>query len=127
MAFRLKLVPDNTKIDFFRWQWLTFGLSAAAMLAFAANSLLCRLALLQGHQQHGEQHAADGHRQRRVDVQHQAQRHAEQGGVGQGVAEVGHAPPHHEGAERAGHQGQRQAGKQGVEEKVGHQCLQSGP
>ena len=33
MAFRLKLVPDHTEIDFFRWQWLTFGLSAAAMLA----------------------------------------------------------------------------------------------
>ena len=31
MAFRLKLVPDNTHIDFFRWQGLTFGISAAAM------------------------------------------------------------------------------------------------
>ncbi|MNT75791.1 hypothetical protein D3C72_2147160 [compost metagenome] len=28
------------------------------------------LALLQGHQQHGEQHAADRHGQRRADVQH---------------------------------------------------------
>ncbi|RJL18150.1 protein translocase subunit SecF [Paracoccus siganidrum] len=27
MAFRLKLVPDNTKIDFLRWQVPTFGLS----------------------------------------------------------------------------------------------------
>ena len=33
MAFRLKLVPDVTRIDFFRWQKLTFGLSALAMLA----------------------------------------------------------------------------------------------
>ncbi|SNR44212.1 protein translocase subunit SecF [Paracoccus sediminis] len=33
MAFRLKLVPDHTRIDFFRWQWLTFGTSMAAMLA----------------------------------------------------------------------------------------------
>ncbi|WP_104492542.1 protein translocase subunit SecF [Paracoccus denitrificans] len=32
MAFRLKLVPDNTSINFFRWQWLTFGISAAAMV-----------------------------------------------------------------------------------------------
>ena len=32
MAFRLKLVPDNTNINFFRWQWLTFGISAAAMV-----------------------------------------------------------------------------------------------
>ncbi|MDB6453131.1 protein translocase subunit SecF [Falsirhodobacter sp. 20TX0035] len=33
MALRLKLVPDNTKIDFFRWQWLTFGSSIAVMIA----------------------------------------------------------------------------------------------
>ncbi|SIQ46023.1 protein translocase subunit secF [Paracoccus thiocyanatus] len=33
MAFRLKLVPDGTRIDFFRWQWLTFGISAVAMVA----------------------------------------------------------------------------------------------
>ncbi|SDK81133.1 protein translocase subunit SecF [Paracoccus chinensis] len=33
MAFRLKLVPDNTKIDFFRWQWLTTGISGLAMVA----------------------------------------------------------------------------------------------
>ncbi|WP_134680002.1 protein translocase subunit SecF [Paracoccus ravus] len=32
MAFRLKLVPDETKINFFSLQWLTFGISAAAML-----------------------------------------------------------------------------------------------
>jgi len=32
MAFRLKLVPDDTKIDFFRWQYLTFGISALAMV-----------------------------------------------------------------------------------------------
>ena len=32
MAFRLKLVPDNTSFNFFRWQWLTFGVSAAAMV-----------------------------------------------------------------------------------------------
>ncbi|AUH65414.1 protein translocase subunit SecF [Paracoccus zhejiangensis] len=33
MAFRLKLVPDNTNYNFFRWQWLTFGISALAMAA----------------------------------------------------------------------------------------------
>ncbi|QFQ88095.1 protein translocase subunit SecF [Paracoccus kondratievae] len=33
MAFRLKLVPDNTSYNFFRWQWLTFGISALAMVA----------------------------------------------------------------------------------------------
>ncbi|MNC52965.1 hypothetical protein D3C75_1023410 [compost metagenome] len=87
-----------------------------------------RLALLQGHQQHGEQHTADGHRQGRADVEQKAQRHAEQRGMGEGVAEVGHAPPDHEGAERAGDQRQGEAGEQGVEEEVGHgQCLQFGP
>lgn len=33
MAFRLKLVPDNTRVDFFRWQWLTTGISGLAMVA----------------------------------------------------------------------------------------------
>jgi len=33
MAFRLKLVPDNTNIDFFRWQWLTTGISFVLMVA----------------------------------------------------------------------------------------------
>ena len=32
MAFRLKLVPDVTRIDFFRWQWLTVGASAVAVV-----------------------------------------------------------------------------------------------
>lgn len=37
MAFRLKLVPDDTKIDFFRWQLLTFGLSSVlAVLSVVA-------------------------------------------------------------------------------------------
>lgn len=33
MAFRLKLVPEHTNIDFFRWQWLTFGGSLALVAA----------------------------------------------------------------------------------------------
>ena len=33
MAFRLKLVPDVTRINFFRWQALTTGISIAAMIA----------------------------------------------------------------------------------------------
>lgn len=33
MAFRLKLVPEQTNIDFFRVQWLTFGLSIFLMVA----------------------------------------------------------------------------------------------
>ncbi len=37
MAWRLRLAPEKTNIDFFRWQWLTFGGSMALMvLAFAA-------------------------------------------------------------------------------------------
>ncbi|WP_425099080.1 protein translocase subunit SecF [Tropicibacter sp. S64] len=33
MAFRLKLVPDHTEIDFFRWQSVTFGGSIAVVVA----------------------------------------------------------------------------------------------
>ncbi|MEE2860720.1 MAG: protein translocase subunit SecF [Paracoccus sp. (in: a-proteobacteria)] len=33
MAFRLKLVPDETRIDFFRWQFLTFGISTLLAVA----------------------------------------------------------------------------------------------
>lgn len=33
MAWRLKLVPQHTTIDFFRWQWLTFGGSFVLMAA----------------------------------------------------------------------------------------------
>ena len=33
MAFRLKLVPDKTNFDFFRWAVLTFGTSVAAVVA----------------------------------------------------------------------------------------------
>lgn len=31
MAWRLRLAPEKTNIDFFQWQWLTLGLSAAAV------------------------------------------------------------------------------------------------
>lgn len=35
MAWRLRLAPEHTSIDFFRWQWITFGGSMALMvLAF---------------------------------------------------------------------------------------------
>ncbi|MCB5409974.1 protein translocase subunit SecF [Pseudogemmobacter faecipullorum] len=37
MAFRLKLVPEKTNFDFFRWQSLTFGLSMTMIFA----SILC--------------------------------------------------------------------------------------
>ena len=46
MAFRLKLVPDVTNIDFFRWQWLTFGASALAMAASLVVILM--LGLIRG-------------------------------------------------------------------------------
>ena len=36
MAWRLRLAPEKTNIDFFRWQWATFGGSVLLMiLAFA--------------------------------------------------------------------------------------------
>ncbi|SIS80418.1 protein translocase subunit SecF [Phaeovulum vinaykumarii] len=33
MAFRLKLVPEKTSIDFFRYQWVTLGFSGAMVVA----------------------------------------------------------------------------------------------
>ena len=37
MAWRLRLAPEKTNIDFFRWQWITFGGSMGLMvLAFIA-------------------------------------------------------------------------------------------
>ena len=33
MAWRLRLVPVKTNIDFFRLQWITFGASVVAMIA----------------------------------------------------------------------------------------------
>lgn len=43
MAWRLRLVPEKTNIDFFRWQWITFGgsmlLSVLAIVAWAVIGL----------------------------------------------------------------------------------------
>ena len=40
MAWRLRLVPEHTTLDFFRWQWISFGGSMALMLvAFACWGL----------------------------------------------------------------------------------------
>ena len=43
MAWRFKLAPDNTKIDFFRLQWITFGgslfLSVLSVVAWAVMGL----------------------------------------------------------------------------------------
>lgn len=39
MAFRLKLVPDDTKIDFFSIQWLTAGVSIFLMIASLVAAL----------------------------------------------------------------------------------------
>ncbi|SMO51999.1 protein translocase subunit SecF [Paracoccus laeviglucosivorans] len=43
MAYRLKLVPDVTHFNFFRWQWLTFGVSAFAMVASVIITLMMGL------------------------------------------------------------------------------------
>ncbi|MGB3316115.1 MAG: protein translocase subunit SecF [Albidovulum sp.] len=43
MAFRLKLVPETTNIDFFRWQWLTFWGSVALVVASVLLSLVIGL------------------------------------------------------------------------------------
>ncbi len=43
MAFRLKLVPEHTEIDFFRWQWLSFGGSLIALIASIVVSVVMGL------------------------------------------------------------------------------------
>ncbi|PKP73371.1 MAG: protein translocase subunit SecF [Alphaproteobacteria bacterium HGW-Alphaproteobacteria-6] len=43
MAFRLRLVPEKTSIDFFRWASLTFGGSVALVLAAIVLSLVMGL------------------------------------------------------------------------------------
>ena len=43
MAFRLKLVPDETHINWFKVQWLTFGLSAFLMVASLVVTLVMGL------------------------------------------------------------------------------------
>ncbi|MEZ5779909.1 MAG: protein translocase subunit SecF [Paracoccaceae bacterium] len=43
MAFRLKLVPDNTKFDFFRWASVTFGGSVALVIAGIIVTLIMGL------------------------------------------------------------------------------------
>ena len=43
MAFRLKLVPDETRIDFFRWQAVTFGFSVFMVLASVVLALVMGL------------------------------------------------------------------------------------
>ena len=41
MAFRLRLAPEKTNFDFFRWQWATFGGSMALMvLAFVVWGMM---------------------------------------------------------------------------------------
>ena len=43
MAWRLRLAPEKTNIDFFKHQWLTFGGSALLMvLAFLAWGVMGR-------------------------------------------------------------------------------------
>ncbi len=43
MAFRLKLVPDTTNIDFFRWASITFGFSAFLVVASLILTLVMGL------------------------------------------------------------------------------------
>lgn len=43
MAYRLKLVPSNTKIDFFRWAKVTFGGSIVVLVAAIVLSLIMGL------------------------------------------------------------------------------------
>ena len=78
------------------------------------------LAPLQGEQQQGDPRADGEHADGGVHVQREPQRHAQQRGVGQRVAEVGHPPPDDERTEGSGHEGHADAGRQRPPEKVIH-------
>ena len=58
--------------------------------------------------------AADHYRQGEIDLQQNAQRDAEQTGMGEGIAKIGHFSPYHEAAEGASQQGDAEAGREGV-------------
>ena len=77
---------------------------------------------LQHHQYHGQGQAADGDGQGRTDIQQEAHSDPEQGGMGQGVAEIGHAPPDHKGAEGTGDEGEGETGEQGIQQEISHAC-----
>ena len=73
---------------------------------------------LQQHNHHCEQGADGEDADGQIDRQQDSKRDAEQGGMGQGIAEIGHPPPHHEAAQRACHQGDPDAAEGGANDKI---------
>ena len=65
-------------------------------------------------QQHRHGEAADHDRQGEVHLQQDAEGDAEEAGMGEGVAKIGHLAPHHEAAKRPGQQGDAESGREGV-------------
>ena len=50
MAWRLRLVPEKTDFDFFRWQWFTFGGSIALIHAAAQAERVAGVVVLAPHE-----------------------------------------------------------------------------
>ena len=79
--------------------------------------------LVQQHQQEREEEADRHGRKRQVERKQRAEADPEQGAVGERVAEVGHASPDHEAAERAGDHGDADAAQDRAhQEVIEHRC-----
>jgi hypothetical protein len=68
-------------------------------------------------EQAGDGECDDQHARGHVEGQGERQRHADQGGLGDGLAVVGHAAPDHEAAERRGDHGKAEAEQQGAQQE----------
>ncbi len=77
-----------------------------------------RLLAREQHQHHGQKGTDQRDAEVEVRLEGRAQRNAQQGRVRQGVPEVGHAAPHHETAQGAGHQCHHEPAGHGTPEEV---------
>ena len=73
---------------------------------------------LQRHDGEREYDAGAGDAEREVDRQQEAERHTQQGGMGKGIAEIGHVPPHDETAERARDKGKADPAEKRIDQEA---------
>ena len=83
-----------------------------------------RSLLLHDDDEKGDQHRGHGDRERQIDAREDAERDAEERAMRQRVAEIGHAAPDDEAAERAGDGGDADAAEPGAQQELGqHQAV----
>ena len=79
-----------------------------------------RSALAKREQRRRRQQANDADADDRVEIEDQTQRHPQQRGMSERGAEIGHPPPHHEHAERAGDERRAAAADECPDQKIIH-------